>query len=97
MPRTPLTATLALLTLSFAAPIIDPTDTTGVAYAADDADKSREQKEERRVLKLSDMGTEDRSEAYRAMAREKRHESMRFLKDILSNRAPQGEQKAEML
>ena len=69
------------------------------AIAAGDSgsDSDREKKEERRVLKADDLDAPTLSEAYRAMAREKRHESMEFLKDILANRAPQGTQKAEMM
>jgi tetratricopeptide (TPR) repeat protein len=65
----------------------------GTAQAADD----RGSKEERRVLKASEMDNQTLSQAYRVKAREKRHESMAFLKDILANRAPQGTQKAEMM
>ena len=39
------------------------------------------------------MDTQTLSEEYRRRAREKRHESMDFLKDILANRDPQGTQK----
>lgn len=94
MKRLSLGSTVLLLALSYVGPAVlaDVSD-VGTAQAQDD----RKDKDERRVLKLSDMGEEDVSEAYRAMARQKRHESMDFLKDILANRAPQGEQKAEMM
>ena len=58
-------------------------------------DKQRKAREERRALKLKDYDQGSISEAYRAAAREKRHESIAFLKDILANRNPQGQQKAE--
>jgi tetratricopeptide (TPR) repeat protein len=71
--------------------------TLGVSATSFAQDDDRSKKEERRVLKLSDVDTQTKSEAYRQMAREKRHESMKFLKDILENRKPQGTQKAEMM
>jgi len=71
--------------------------TLGVGSTSFAQDDDRSKKEERRVLKLSDVDTQTKSEAYRQMAREKRHESMKFLKDILENRKPQGTQKAEMM
>ena len=61
----------------------------GSAFAADD--------DKRRVLKLDDVGVETQSEFYRQKAREKRHESIDFLRDLLRNNPPRGEQKAEML
>ena len=63
--------------------------TMGSAWAKDD--------EKRRVLKLDDVGIETQSEFYRQKAREKRHESIDFLRDLLRNNPPRGEQKAEML
>jgi hypothetical protein len=84
MKRLPIVSTLLLLTLGVG----------GTSFAQDD---DRSKKEERRVLKLSDVDTQTKSEAYRQMAREKRHESMKFLKDILETRKPQGTQKAEMM
>lgn len=84
MKRVSIVSTVLLLALGVGAP----------SFAQDD---DRSKKEERRVLKLSDVDTQTKSEAYRQMAREKRHESMKFLKDILQNRAPQGTQKAEMM
>ena len=66
------------------------------AYAQDDED--REAKEEgRRVLRARDVTEVNLSEEYRKLARQKRHESMRFLKEILSQGTAQGEQKAEMI
>ena len=63
--------------------------TMGTAWGKDE--------EKRRVLKLDDVGVESQSEFYRQKAREKRHESMAFLTDLLRNNPPRGEQKAEML
>jgi tetratricopeptide (TPR) repeat protein len=66
------------------------------AFAQDDED--REAKEEgRRVLRARDVTDVNMSEEYRKLARQKRHESMRFLKEILSQGTAQGEQKAEMI
>ena len=59
------------------------------AWAKDD--------EKRRVLKLTDVGVETKSDFYRQKAREKRHQSIDFLQDLLKNNPPRGEQKAEML
>jgi tetratricopeptide (TPR) repeat protein len=84
MKRISIVSTLLALTLGVGGP----------GFAQDD---DRSKKEERRVLKLSDVDTQTKSEAYRQLAREKRHESMKFLKDILTNRSPQGTQKAEMM
>ena len=101
MKRFSLVSTVILVALGTTAPSVLPGASTGAAWAQDDASKSsdsdREKKEERRVLKAADLDKATLSEAYRAKAREKRHESMEFLKDILANRAPQGTQKAEMM
>ncbi len=88
---------IALLTsvLALATAVPVPGSPLSVAWAQEDND--REKKEERRVLKAGDLDKATLSEAYRAKAREKRHESIAFLKDILKNRAPQGTQKAEMM
>ena len=51
------------------------------AWAKDD--------EKRRVLKLNDVGVETQSDFYRQKAREKRHQSIDFLQDLLKNN-PQG-------
>jgi len=59
------------------------------AWAKDD--------DKRRVLKLDDVGVETQSDFYRQKAREKRHQSIDFLQDLLKNNPPRGEQKAEML
>lgn len=95
MKRASLVSTIILLALSASAPVVGQLTgvDVGVAQAADD----RDDKEERRVLKASEMDNQTLSQAYRVKAREKRHESMAFLKDILANRAPQGTQKAEMM
>ena len=84
MKRISIVSTVLLLTLGIGGP----------SFAEED---DRSKKEERRVLKLSEVDTQTKSEGYRQMAREKRHESMKFLKDILENRKPQGTQKAEMM
>jgi tetratricopeptide (TPR) repeat protein len=78
---------VAALALGFLMPLSD-------AFAQDD---DRDNREERRALRASDFEEVNISEEYRRLAREKRHESMAFLKDILANRAPTGEQKAEMM
>ena len=54
--------------------------TMGTAWANDE--------EKRRVLKLDDVGVETQSEFYRQKAREKRHESIKFLTDLLRNNPP---------
>ncbi|MEL6344999.1 MAG: tetratricopeptide repeat protein [Myxococcota bacterium] len=64
-----------------------------LSASADD----RDDREDRRALSASQYETMSLSEEYRALARQKRHESMDFLKDILANRAPKGQQKAEMM
>lgn len=76
----------------------------GVAWAQSSSTPSsssssdRAKKEERRVLSARDVDElTQMSEAYRIAAREKRHESMEFLKQIIAERNPQGEQKAEMM
>ncbi len=84
MKRTSLISTILLMSIGLGGP----------TFAQED---DRAKKEERRVLKLSDVDTQTKSEAYRQMAREKRHESIKFLKDILETRNPQGTQKAEMM
>ena len=79
-----------------------------VAAAADDAANTstppastskddRNARENRRAMKLDEFSNVSVNDAYRAAARQKRHESIEFLKDILTNRQPQGEQKAEMM
>jgi len=84
---------LVLASLGAVVPAVAPLSDIGVAHAQDD----RAKKDERRVLKADQMDRATVSEQYRQMARQKRHESMNFLKDILANRAPQGTQKAEMM
>ena len=59
------------------------------AFAKDD--------EKRRVLTLDDVGIETQSDFYRQKAREKRHESIKFLQNLLRDNPPTGERKAEML
>jgi tetratricopeptide (TPR) repeat protein len=99
MKRSPIVSTVIVLALSVVTPVVVPVVALGT-FASDaraQAQDDREKKEERRVLKLSEVDTQSKSDAYRQLAREKRHESMKFLKDILANRNPQGTQKAEML
>lgn len=88
MKRTPIVSTVLLLALGLGGPGFVPS-----AHAQDE----REAKEERRALKLSEVDTQTKSEAYRQMARQKRHESMSRLKDLLSRGTAQGTQKAEMM
>ena len=92
MKRSLVLSTVAFLALGASLPAVLPDLGVGVAHAQD-----RDKKEERRVLKLDEVSTETKSEAYRQMAREKRHESMKFLKDILDRGTAQGTQKAEMM
>jgi cellulose synthase operon protein C len=94
MKRMALGPAALLVALGYSASTTAPLALVGTAFAQS---ADREQKEERKVLKLSDVATENRGEAYRQAARVKRHEAMAFLEDILANRAPQGEQKAEMM
>ena len=79
------------------------TITDPVAAAADDVAKAsdtpastgkddRAARENRRAMKLDEFSNVNVNDAYRAAARQKRHESIEFLKDILTNRQPQGEQ-----
>ena len=49
------------------------------------------------VLEYEEALLETQSDSYRQKAREKRHQSMNFLQDILANRSPSGAQKAEMM
>ena len=62
----------------------------GTAWAED-------KKDERRVLKLSDVGTETKSDFYRQKARQKRGESRKMLEDMLRKNKAKGETKAVML
>ena len=94
--RLSIVSTLALVALGSLGLHITPLSDAGAAQAAEE-EGERDKKQERRVLKMDDLDKQTLSEVYRAKAREKRHESIAFLKDILANRAPQGEQKAEMM
>ncbi len=60
-------------------------------------DQDREEKKERRVLRARDVQEVSVSDEYRKLARQKRHESIDFLKQILTQGTAQGEQKAEMM
>ncbi|MBN1335249.1 MAG: tetratricopeptide repeat protein [Deltaproteobacteria bacterium] len=100
------------LALAFAGALIASTHGfVGEALAQDDAsatsgststptatpDLDREEKKERRVLRERDVRDLDVSDEYRKLARQKRHESIEFLKQILTQGTAQGEQKAEMM
>lgn len=90
---------VTLLALASAAPVVTSV-AGGVALAQTSGTSSsdRAKKEERRVLSARDVDASTQmSEAYRAAARIKRHESMEFLKQIIAERNPQGEQRAEMM
>jgi tetratricopeptide (TPR) repeat protein len=63
----------------------------GTAWSAEN------KKDERRVLKLSDVGTETKSDFYRQKARQKRGESRKMLEDMLRKNKAKGETKAVML
>ena len=53
--------------------------------------------EERRILKARDVDSNQLSEEYAKRAEEKRLESIRFLRELLSSGDAQGERKAEMI
>lgn len=93
MKRSPLVSTVVALALGVVTPVVAPGLFVPAAWAqAQDA-----KKDERRVLKLDEVQTTSKSDAYRQMARTKRHESIKMLKSILTDNPPQGTQKAEML
>jgi len=94
MHRSSLFSLVTLLALLGAAPVVG---VGGEAWAQQGGKAEAPKKDERKALKLNDMDQQTQSDAYRKAARDKRHESMNFLKDILANRAPQGTQKAEMM
>jgi TolA-binding protein len=94
MHRSSLFSLVTLLALLGAAPVVG---VGGEAWAQQTGKAEAPKKDERKALKLNDMDQQTQSDAYRKAARDKRHESMNFLKDILANRAPQGTQKAEMM
>jgi tetratricopeptide (TPR) repeat protein len=86
------------LLASIVVPLASTTRVFSVSEAvAADATSDSAAKDQRRVLKAKDVSTESMSEEYRNMARQKRRESMRFLKDLLAQGTAQGEQKAEMM
>ncbi len=90
---------VTLLALTAVSPLLAPS-AGGVAHAQSSSSSSsdRAKKEERRVLSARDVDSlTQMSEAYRIAAREKRHESMEFLKQIIAERDPKGEQRAEMM
>ena len=68
------------------------------AFGQDEAEEdTRKQREERRVLKAEDLSTQELSEEYRRLARQKRHEEMDFAKELLASGRLHGETKAEMM
>ncbi len=90
--------TVASLLLFAVSPTIAPDGTLSFFSQAQAQEDDREAKEEgRRVLRARDVVDVNLSEEYRKLARQKRHESMRFLKEILSQGTARGEQKAEMI
>lgn len=93
MKRSPLVSTVVALALGVVTPVVAP----GVLVPAAWAQAQDAKKDERRVLKVDEVQTTSKSDAYRQMARTKRHESIKMLKSILSDSPPQGTQKAEML
>lgn len=102
--RVPRILTLSLL-LAAVAPFSGPTGSplVGTAWAQSEegggtaTSDDRKAQEQRKVLRARDLPTESLSDEYRKLARQKRHESMTFLKDLLRQGTAQGEQKAEML
>lgn len=85
---------LVLLSLGAAAPALAPASLSlQTAHAQD-----RSVRDERRVIGIDTINIQQQmSEAYRAAAREKRLEAIKFLEDMLTNRPPSGVQKAEMM
>ncbi|RME27547.1 MAG: hypothetical protein D6798_04285 [Deltaproteobacteria bacterium] len=89
-----LTSSVLLVAMGTASTALLPADVGLQAAHA----QSRRDKEGRKVIGIDTINIQQQmSEAYRAAAREKRHEAMAFLEDILANRPPQGVQKAEMM
>ncbi len=85
---------LVLLSLGLTATAVAPADLSPQSGWAQD----RTDRDERRVIGIDTINIQQQmSEAYRAAAREKRREAMGFLEDMLANRPPKGEQKAEMM
>jgi len=89
-----ISSSVLLLALGTVGTAVLPADLSPqVAHA-----QTRKDKEDRKVLGIDTINIQTQmSEAYRAAAREKRHEAMHFLEDILANRPPSGVQKAEMM
>ncbi len=87
---------LVLIAPAFWNNVGSPSGLLRSAMAEDDG-SSRDAKEQRRVLKARDFTDENLSDEYRKLARQKRMESMKFLKDLLRQGTAQGEQRAEML
>lgn len=85
---------LVLISLGLTATAVAPAEVSPQASWAQD----RDAREDRRVIGIDTINIQQQmSEAYRAAAREKRREAMGFLEDMLANRPPKGEQKAEMM
>ena len=98
MKRSYILPVATLLTLSVLAPLALPSLGSQAIAQTSGSDTDRAKKEERRVLSARDVDpTTQMSEVYRAAARQKRHESMEFLKQIIAERDPKGEQRAEMM
>ena len=98
MKRSYILPVATLLTLSVLAPLALPSLGSQAIAQTSGTDSDRAKKEERRVLSARDVDpTTQMSEVYRAAARQKRHESMEFLKQIIAERDPKGEQRAEMM
>ena len=98
MKRSYILPVATLLTLSVLAPLALPSLGSQAIAQTSGSDSDRAKKEERRVLSARDVDpTTQMSEVYRAAARQKRHESMEFLKQIIAERDPKGEQRAEMM
>lgn len=82
---------LVLLALGLTATSVAPADLSPQSAFAQD-------RSDRRVIGIDTINIQQQmSDAYRAAAREKRREAMGFLEDMLANRPPKGEQKAEMM
>jgi tetratricopeptide (TPR) repeat protein len=60
-------------------------------------DANAQEREERRVLKASEVSREQVSAEYRQMARQKRHQEMEFAEDLLRRGHLEGDRSAEMM
>jgi tetratricopeptide (TPR) repeat protein len=68
----------------------------GTVFYSVDAN-AQEEREERRVLKASEVSREQVSSEYRKMARQKRHQEMEFAEDLLRRGHLEGDRSAEMM